>query len=137
MNPIRATRGLKVILGTLVFFSLCFNSFANTSAIQTSLFKGHSLKKLDVAGQEMILFQAFVTSANHKVISTNDFLGVSQKGQQVSFYIDYHNAHSEFKEALSEKSYIRKQEKLNKIIKLAFAIEKVSDKRIIKVKFKK
>ena len=66
----------------------------------------HSLKLLDVGGQEMVLLQVFVKGSK-SVSSLNDHIGVSQKEKQVSLYLDHHNATPALKGALSKKSYIR------------------------------
>lgn len=82
----------------------------------------HSIKKLDVSGNEMILIQAFVQRSDIAVSSTDDMLGVSQKDKQVSLYIDYHQAPVDLKEALSKKDYIRSPESLKKLLKKSFTI---------------
>jgi hypothetical protein len=85
--------------------------------------KGHSLKKLDVSGSEMILIQAFINK-NVKIFSQHDHLGLSQKGELVSFYMDYERAPLPLKIALEEHSYIRGQERISDLLQQSFQLKK-------------
>ena len=117
-NDTKESRTLKTHK-TLFFICLTMAKLSVSTALASSLV-GHSLKKLDVAGTEMVLLQAFVTNETLEVKSLDDHLGISQKEKQVSLYMDYQDAHPTLKEALSKKSYIRNPEILNKLISQSF-----------------
>lgn len=103
-----------------------------------SPFKAHSLKKLDVAGAEMVLLQLFLKNGNLTVVSKDDHIGVSQKNDLVSFYMDYERTHPAIKEVLSKKSYIRDKDKLNKLLTSVFSYKEASERNdeVISIKLK-
>lgn len=117
----QTTKGLAV----LSIIGLSFISIGDVySSEGLSPFKAHSLKRLDVAGSEMVLFQLFLKNGDTKVVSKDDHIGVSQKKDLVSFYMDFHSAHPSLKAILTEKSYIRNKEKLNKLVSEVFHYQK-------------
>jgi len=94
----------------------------------------HSLKKLTVNNNEMILLQLFVENESYKVISKNDMLGVSQKGKQVSMYIDLKLASVELQEALSVKDYLRDKKEISILLKNSFSFKLNENKIHINLK---
>jgi hypothetical protein len=83
----------------------------------------HSLKKLTVNDNDMVLFQLFVENDSYKVISNNDMLGIRQKGKQVSMYIDLKLASVDLQEALSVKDYLRDKEEISILLKKSFSFK--------------
>ena len=120
----RINKSLLVGALVLVAANLSFSSHLQASD-STNIFKAHSLKKLDVAGSEMILLQLFLKKRDLKVISKDDHIGVSQKNDLVSFYMDYEKAHPSIKEILSKKSYIRSADKLDKLLAHVFTYKQL------------
>ena len=109
---------MKLKLAFFITLALLSNFALGASS---DILKPHSLKKLDVAGTEMVLIQLFV-KREHVVKSLDDHLGVSQNERQVSLYIDHHQASAALKEALAKKGYIRDINQLKKLIKESFAV---------------
>lgn len=122
----RINKGLLVGALVLVAGNLSFGGHLHASE-SLNLFKAHSLKKLDVAGAEMILMQLFLKKRDLKVISKDDHIGVSQKNDLVSFYMDYEKAHPLIKDILSKKSYIRSSEKLDKLLANVFTYKRLTN----------
>lgn len=120
----------KAILSLTVLFSV-----VGMSSIDASEFlKSHSVKTLDVTGEPMALFQLFVPGAHIKVKIEDERIGLSQKDNLVSLYIDMDNLNSDVREELAKIGYSRKAEEVKTVLSKAFSIKETKNSISLSIK---
>ncbi|MCR9204723.1 MAG: hypothetical protein NXH75_09110 [Halobacteriovoraceae bacterium] len=124
----------KKALISFSLFSVIFSIAAGQSIEASGHLKSHSVKTLNVTGEPMALIQLFVPGAHIKVNIEDERIGLSQKDNLVSLYIDMDSLNVDVREELEKIGYSRKPDQVKAVLSKAFTIKETKNAVSLSIK---
>lgn len=109
-------------------FSLIGGILLTTSPILgNDHIKSHSIKTLNVTGEEMALIQFYLPGAHVEIKIEDEMIGLSKKENLISLYVDLDKIKADARQEIQTVGYSKEPEKIKEVLSKVFHVKETQN----------